>query len=213
MKFPLQAMLSRQRFPVYLKREGAPSLRFYGIAGARPRRVFAGIALTLSLAAAGCTSTGSSALNVSTPPSGNAMAAAAPAAAPSAAELAAIAPKTHIQFAPIIGATTEAVAPLSQRLAADARADGISIVPANAKGTTHILKGYFSAFSVDQKTTVIYVWDVLDPSGNRLHRIEGQEVTSGGKGTGWSSVSAALMEKIADDTMKQFTAWLVKAKA
>jgi len=180
--------------------------------------------LAVLLAATGCTSTGS-ALNVQTPASGNAMAATAPSATPasggttapvaaaSSAALAAIAPKTHIQFAPIIGATTEAVAPLSQRLAVDAKADGISIVPANAKGTTHILKGYFSAFTEGQKTTVVYVWDVLDPSGTRLHRIEGQEVTSGGNGTGWSSVSGALMEKIADDTMKQFTAWLVKAKA
>jgi hypothetical protein len=176
--------------------------------------------LALSLAAAGCTSTGS-ALNVSTQPSGNAMAATAPSAAnttsstaaPPAAELAAIAPKTHIQFAPIIGATSEAVAPLSQRLAADARADGISIVPASTKGATHILKGYFSAFSEGQKTTVVYVWDVLDPSGNRLHRIEGQEMTSSDKGAGWSSVSGTLMQKIADDTMRQFTAWLVKAKA
>jgi len=178
--------------------------------------------LAVLLAAAGCTSTGS-ALNVSTPSSGNAMAATAPssapansgasAAAPSAAELAAIAPKTHIQFAPIIGATTEAVGPLSQRLAADAKADGISIVPANTQGATHILKGYFSAFTEGQKTTVVYVWDVLDPSGNRLHRIEGQEVTASGKATGWSSVSPALMEKIADDTMRQFTGWLVNAKA
>jgi hypothetical protein len=172
--------------------------------------------LTVAGTVAGCTSTGS-APNVSTPSGGNATAAAVPpataAAAPSAAELAAIAPKTHIQFAPIIGATTQAVGPLSQRLAADARADGISIVQANAKGATHILKGYFSAFSEDRKTTVVYVWDVLDPSGNRLHRIEGQEVTNSGNGGGWSSVSPALMEKIADDTMRQFTTWLVKAKA
>ncbi|HVW56803.1 MAG TPA: hypothetical protein VHC00_14070 [Rhizobiaceae bacterium] len=179
--------------------------------------------LAALLAAAGCTSTGS-ALNVQTPSSGNAMAATVPsatpangttaaAAAPSAAQLAAIAPKTHIQFAPIIGATTEAVGPLSQRLAADAKTDGISIVPANTKGATHILKGYFSAFTEGPKTTVVYVWDVLDPSGNRLHRIEGQEVTTGGKGAGWASVSPALMEKIADDTMKQFTTWLVNAKA
>lgn len=173
--------------------------------------------LAALLAAAGCTSTGS-ALNVQTPSSGNAMAATGPttttsAAAPSPAELAAIAPKTHIQFAPIIGATTEAVGPLSQRLAADAKADGISIVPANTQGATHILKGYFSAFTEGQKTTVVYVWDVLDPSGNRLHRIEGQEVTASDKGAGWASVSPALMQKIADDTMKQFTAWLVNAKA
>lgn len=179
------------------------------------------LSLAVAGAVAGCTSTGS-ALNVSTQPSGNAMAATAPsatastapsAAAPSAAALAAVAPKTHIQFAPIIGATTEAVGPLSQRLAADAKADGISIVPTNTQGATHILKGYFSAFSEGAKTTVVYVWDVLDPTGNRLHRIEGQEVTNSDKGAGWSSVSGALMEKIADDTMKQFTAWLVKAKA
>jgi hypothetical protein len=184
----------------------------------------AALPLAVLLAAAGCTNTGTT-LNGSTPASGNALAAATPqgttsapattgsaTAGPTAAQLAAIAPKTHIQFAPIIGAPEQLVGPLSQQLAADAKADGISIVPGKTAGATHILKGYFSAFSEGQKTTVVYVWDVLDPSGNRLHRIEGQEVTTG-SGSGWTAVSQAVMQKIADDTIRQFASWLVQAKA
>ena len=40
---------------------------------------------------------------------------------------------------------------------------------------THVLKGYFSAMTEGKETTVIYVWDVYDPAGNRLHRIQGQQ--------------------------------------
>jgi len=52
------------------------------------------------------------------------------------------------------------------------------------------------------------IWDVLDPAGNRLHRIQGQQKVTGGDGTGWTAVSAADMRAVADTTASQLTAWL-----
>lgn len=72
------------------------------------------------------------------------------------------------------------------------------------------MKGYFSAIADGGKTTVIYVWDVLDPSGNRLHRIQGQQAAPGGQGDGWSSVTSATMEAVADSTISQLSAWLAQ---
>ena len=125
---------------------------------------------------------------------------------------AAIASNQRVQFAPVIGATAEAVPALSRRLEARARQSGIAIVQQNA-GATLVMKGYFSAIADDGKTTVIYVWDVLDPSGNRLHRIQGQEATQGGNGDGWSSVTSATMEAVADTTISQLSAWLAQRKS
>ena len=43
-----------------------------------------------------------------------------------------------------------------------------------------------------KQTTVLYVWDVYDRSGNRLHRINGQrEVAGSNGGEGWNAVPAA----------------------
>jgi hypothetical protein len=117
--------------------------------------------------------------------------------------------KVRLQIAPIIGAPVSAANPLVDRLNADMRARGVTRVGGSDQTATHILKGYFSAITEGKDTTVIYVWDVYDPAGNRLHRISGQEkAPSVGKADGWSSVSAATMQAIADATVEQFSAWL-----
>ena len=120
--------------------------------------------------------------------------------------IAAVLMPSRIQFAPIVGSTLEAVTPLTQRLAERAHERGIGLA---GKGgdATHMLKGYFSAISEGGATTVIYVWDVLDPSGNRLHRIQGQ-AKANGRGEGWPAVPAATMKGIADRTIDDFAQWL-----
>lgn len=80
-----------------------------------------------------------------------------------------------IRFLPIIGAPVQAVTPLSKQLGASARSQGLAIKSSTDKTSDHILKGYFSALNDGGKTTVVYVWDILDGSGNRLHRIQGQD--------------------------------------
>jgi len=121
--------------------------------------------------------------------------------------VAAIARDARVQFAPVIGAAAEAVPPLSGRLTARAGQRGLTVTP-QADGATHIVKGYFSTISDEGGTTVIFVWDVLDPAGNRVHRIQGQEKARGGSGEGWPAVSSATMEAIADRTVDELATWL-----
>lgn len=116
--------------------------------------------------------------------------------------------RARINFAPIVGATVEAAGPLSERLALKARERGIALARSGETGTTHVLKGYFSAITEGKKTTVIYVWDVLDPSGNRLHRIQGQKAVAAGSASGWASVPREAMLEIADGTVDELVAWL-----
>ena len=98
-----------------------------------------------------------------------------------------IAARTRLRFDPIVGATVDVATPLTERLAQRARARGITLAGSADPSTTHVLKGYFSTLTEGGKTTVIYVWDVYDASGNRLHRINGQQKSSG-KGEGWAAV-------------------------
>jgi hypothetical protein len=118
----------------------------------------------------------------------------------------------RLQIDPIVGASVEAATPLSERLAEAARARGFKLASDGAgPAPTHILKGYFSAITDGPETTVIYVWDVYDPAGNRLHRINGQQQMPSNGVDGWASVSAATMQGIADRTVDQLTTWLVSA--
>ncbi len=123
-------------------------------------------------------------------------------------QIAAITTNARVQFAPVVGATAKTVAPLSRRLALRAAERGIQLSGRSDSQTTHVMKGYFSAISEAGQTTVIYVWDVLDPSGNRLHRIQGQSKAGGGNGDAWSSVSDVTMETIADNTIQSLAKWL-----
>ena len=128
------------------------------------------------------------------------------------AQSAAVLSKTRLQIAPIVGASVEAATPLTAELQTRARQRGITLAGSSDQTATHVLKGYFSAISEGKDTTVIYVWDVYDPAGNRLHRINGQMKAPSVNGAdSWKAVSPATMQAIADQTIDQFAAWLGKA--
>lgn len=122
-------------------------------------------------------------------------------------------PRTaKLRFAPIVGAPIAAATPLSQRLSALAKEKGINLGTAADTDNTHIMKGYFSALPDGNQTTIIYVWDVLDPAGTRLHRIQGQEKVPGGGTDPWSTVPPKAMEGIADKAIQGYLTWVTGAK-
>ena len=112
-----------------------------------------------------------------------------------------------IRFLPIIGAPVQAVTPLSRQLGAEARARGLTIKSASDASSEHILKGYFSAFADSGNVTITYVWDILDASGGRLHRIQGQEVVPSGAQDPWAAVPASVMQQIATRSMAEYVSW------
>lgn len=118
-----------------------------------------------------------------------------------------------LNIAPVVGAPVSAVAALSHRLQEDARARGIEISGESDPGTTYVLKGYFSTLSEGGGTTVLYVWDVLDPSGNRLHRIQGQEQVGGSAADPWTVVAPQTMEAIGDATVQSLIQWINSTSA
>ncbi|MBC2886030.1 hypothetical protein H7Q97_11565 [Ochrobactrum sp. CM-21-5] len=119
--------------------------------------------------------------------------------------------KLHI--APIVGAPVNVVTPLTHRINDNAKAKGIQLAGNNDPSAAYVMKGYFSVLSEDNQTTVLYVWDVLDASGNRLHRIQGQEKVQGAAADSWSVVPASAMQAIADRTMQDYSSWLAANRA
>ncbi|MBX9458574.1 MAG: hypothetical protein KL863_22420 [Rhizobium sp.] len=115
--------------------------------------------------------------------------------------------KGTIRFLPIIGAPVQSVTPLSKELGASARGNGLTIKGSNDQTAEHVLKGYLSAFSDGGKVTVVYVWDVLDNSGARLHRIQGQESVTGQGTDAWSAVPAGVMQEIGVATIAEYMKW------
>ncbi|MEO9340184.1 hypothetical protein ABFT80_22385 [Mesorhizobium sp. SB112] len=170
---------------------------------------FTAISLIAATALSACTSTQDVLDPAAIEPPGTA--AATPSANPgtSNAPANAVAKRARIQIAPIIGASAEAATPLTARLVTKARERGLTVFgSAESSTATHSLKGYFSVFSEDNETTVIYVWDIYDPAGTRLHRINGQQKMQASPTPGWPGVPASEMETIADSTVDQLVTWL-----
>ena len=122
-----------------------------------------------------------------------------------------IAARTRLRFDPIVGATVDVATPLTERLAQRARARGIALAGGGDRIDHTRSQGVFSTLTEGGQTTIIYVWDVYDPSGNRLHRINGQQKAPSGSGEGWAAVSPATMQAIADSTIDQLAAWLASS--
>jgi hypothetical protein len=117
--------------------------------------------------------------------------------------------RVRLQIAPLVGASVESATPLTERMNVRARERGVTLVGSTDTSATHVLKGYFSVLTEGKDTTVVYVWDLYDPSGNRLHRINGQQKTPSANGAqGWAAVPPQTMQAVADSTMDQLTAWL-----
>jgi hypothetical protein len=114
---------------------------------------------------------------------------------------------TRIRFAPIVGPSVAAATSLSERLSLRARERGIGMSGAADQAESYLLRGYFTPLVEGRETTVIFVWDVYDPAGNRVHRISGQEKAPAASGTGWDAVPATTMQAVGDRTIEQFAAW------
>lgn len=127
----------------------------------------------------------------------------APADVPAASGAAQAGP---IQFLPLVGAPADKVATLSQALAESAAANGVALAPASGPVAPQRLKGYLSVLVEGRATAVIYVWDVVDPQGVRLNRIQGQQrVEAADAGDPWSVVDGQTLAAIAAKTMAAFT--------
>ncbi|MBL4727638.1 MAG: hypothetical protein JKY83_13435 [Rhizobiaceae bacterium] len=113
-----------------------------------------------------------------------------------------------ITFLPVTGAPQRSVADLSTSLASAANSNGIRLIPSNIEGATYRMKGYFSALDDGKGTLLVYVWDVLDESGSRLHRISGQQHTNKKSSDPWASVSTNEIDRVASDTMARLRLWL-----
>ncbi|MGV2018564.1 hypothetical protein [Agrobacterium sp. 22-223-1] len=134
-------------------------------------------------------------------------AAAQPAPAQQTASLAPASSANSIRFLPIIGAPVQAVTPLSRQLGAEARAKGLTIRASNDNSAENILKGYFSAFADGAKVNVVYVWDILDANGVRLHRLQGQETVAAKGSDPWAAVTDRVMQDIAAKTLNDYSLW------
>jgi hypothetical protein len=119
-------------------------------------------------------------------------------------------PASQARFAidPISAVPAEQVHKLTDAIAGEAKARGITIATDADASAPYRLKGYLSAVGGPSGSIMVYVWDILDANGTRLQRISGQEPSNGGAPDPWSGVTDATIRLVAQRTADAVAAWV-----
>jgi len=96
----------------------------------------------------------------------------------------------------------------AQEIAVQAEANRIKLVQRIGAPATYRAKGFLSAVSSDNGANVVYVFDIFDATGKRLHRISGERQAGVSSGDPWSGVGTTTLTQIATDVVFQLDVWL-----
>jgi len=116
-----------------------------------------------------------------------------------------------VTFAPIIGPPANVSKELNQQLVAAAKQKSIPVVTEKGRPSTYTVQGYLAQSNEGRAEKFSYILDVTDKSGNRVHRILGEEAVPAKAGAKpWASINQAALQKIAAKTTTNLAAWLPK---
>jgi hypothetical protein len=73
---------------------------------------------------------------------------------------------------------------------------------------TYVIKGYVSAVSDPTETTLVYVFDVVDASGHRIHRISGKERGRQAGADPWSGITGETVAEAAKHAVDSLAEWV-----
>ncbi len=115
-----------------------------------------------------------------------------------------------ITFLPFEGAPQIKTVSLNRFLNSSAQANSLTVFPATRAGAKYKVKGYFSALNDGNGTLLVYVWDITDGTGKRLHRINGRERTGTTRTDPWQAITDAEIQRVAQTTTARIKTWVAK---
>lgn len=129
--------------------------------------------------------------------------------APPTAESAQVAAvnRTVLTVAPVVGAPENVGKGLAAQMSAALEKQNIGVTKSPAEKSDYSLRGYMVAAKERSGTKLSYIWDLTDPAGKRVNRLQGEEVMAGGNGSDpWAAVTPQLIQKITDKTATELAA-------
>lgn len=165
-----------------------------------PRRNWsmAAVLLAGALALSGCTGIGL----------GNGPPTIAPAGATSMRSAPIRGDNARFAFAPVNGAPVDILRDMSTAMNREASSHRLKVVANGDPTATYVVKGYLSAIGDGAGTTLVYVWDIFDANGVRLHRITGQEPGKPAGSDPWTGVEGPTVTVAARRTMDALSEWV-----
>ena len=128
----------------------------------------------------------------------------------SATQVASVDVGKSFAFLPIDGAPASTASSLSKSLEKSSEQRGLSILKGSRTSAKYQVKGYFSAFNDGSGTLLVYVWDVMDENGKRIHRINGREKSSRSATNPWRAIGKPQIDRLANATTANLKNWVEK---
>lgn len=118
--------------------------------------------------------------------------------------------KPLMAIAPVIGAPEQVADQFKTSLASALQSKGINAATSTAVATAYTLRGYIVSAREGTGTKVSYIWDVTTPSGQRVHRVTGEEVVAAAPASRdpWQAVSPQVISNIVGKTSSELAKWL-----
>lgn len=107
-----------------------------------------------------------------------------------------------------IAAPTKIAKSLKSELRSAAQQREISVVSGASASFT--LRGYIATSPEPTGHKVSYIWDIMDKSNKRVHRILGEQLVPKKGSDPWAGVSKPALSAIAGKTMTDLASWLKK---
>jgi hypothetical protein len=117
----------------------------------------------------------------------------------------------RLAFAPVTGVPSEPIARLNAAIREEAAKRSIIVVQSGDPNTDYIVQGYLSAVGGPSGTVLVFVWDIADRNGQRVHRVSGQESSTKGAPDPWAAVDSETLHIVALRTVDAIAAWLSRA--
>jgi hypothetical protein len=116
--------------------------------------------------------------------------------------------KPSVALSPVQGVPQKYASKVNDQLAASIKEKGVKIV--DAKDAQYVIKpSYVALPEPKQGTKVTYAIDVTDKAGNRVRRIEGEELVSTKRGgDSWNHVTDEAVQKVAVKSATDVNAWI-----
>jgi hypothetical protein len=96
---------------------------------------------------------------------------------------------------------------LQQSLQKFAATRDVLLVSTSDPKATYRVEGYISAIGDVNRVVLVYVWDVFDTTGNRVHRFSGEEPTQVGAVDPWTAVKLDMIDDAARETIDALADW------
>jgi len=107
-----------------------------------------------------------------------------------------------------IAAPSKIAGSLKSELRSAAQQRKISVV--SGASATYTLRGYLATSPEGAGHKVAYIWDIMDKSNKRVHRILGEQLVPKKGADPWAGVSKSALSAIAGKTMTDLAGWLRK---